>query len=883
MSTRQWRPWRRRTDEDFRREIESHIDLETQRLVGEGVDPETARHTARKTFGNVSAASEQFYERNRWMWFDELRQDIRYAIRTLRRSPTFFATTVATLAIALALVTVLFAAFNAYVLRPFAIPDPYGVYQLAWQSQNDDGSAFTWREYQDARDRHDLFDGVIAHRFQMLSVAGRPLYGAFVSGDYFDVLRPRIGLGRPLSEFDNARAGGSPVAVLSDQGWAALFNRDPLVLGRTIEMHGVSLQVVGVVRSEFAGLDDAGLDIWIPLAMLPVMIERHAPGSVDPRELTIFARLRKDVTSAQAEEALSGFMSEVASASSDPSRPAVTNVRGSLRLRATPNPLSFELIALLSPIFAAFGMVLAAACANVSSVMLARAISRQREIGIRLSIGASRGRVIRQLLTEAALIASIAGVFALIISSLVLPSGRWIFFRTLPRSLAELVRVAPLSIDVRVFGFAFAIAAVATILCALLPALQASRPHLTSALRGEVAATLRGNVLRNILVCGQITVSLILVIGAATLARNGATVAGTDLGFDTRGILSVNQRGSSDLIARASGVLAASPHIETIAITSNNPLFGAVRGVAVVPSGRVETLPTGYMFVSPEYFPLLRIPLLQGRGFSEVEARDEAHVAIVSARAAQLFWPGQDAVGQVIRVADTPHGQDDALAGYTTIAVVGVAKDVVTSMPYEGTDPAMVYLPTSDKGTHAGAILARARATSSADRTAVQDELDRVVRRAAAFEVIPLSEMTDILLYPLRMASWIGFVLSILALTLSVSGIYGLLMYMLGHRTREIGIRMALGAKGSDVVWLIVRDAVRVVAIGGGIGLAFTYIVLKVLDATVALRLGNVAILDGRAFAVGVVLVAVAAVIASYFPARRATFVDPWTTLRADG
>jgi hypothetical protein len=289
------------------------------------------------------------------------------------------------------------------------------------------------------------------------------------------------------------------------------------------------------------------------------------------------------------------------------------------------------------------------------------------------------------------------------------------------------------------------------------------------------------------------------------------------------------------------------------------------------------------MFISPEYFPLLRIPLVRGRAFTDVEARDEAPVAIVSARAAHLFWPGEDAIGQVLRIATPPWGQDNPLPGYTTIPLVGVAKDVVTSVPYEGTDPAMVYLPTSRDGAHAGAILARARAITAADRTALQEELERTARRAAAFEVIPLVEMTEILLYPLRMASWIGFVLSLLALTLSVCGIYGLLMYMLSHRTREIGIRMALGATGTDVVWLIVRESVRVLVLGGSVGLIFTFIVLKLLDATVTLRLGNVTIVDARAFATGVVLVSMAAVIASYFPARRATLVDPWTTLRADG
>ena len=886
MSTRQWRPWRRwRPDEDFHREIQAHLDIETDRLVAEGIEPEAARQAARRTFGNVGVTAERFYETNRWMWFEQLRQDARYAVRTLRRSPAFFATTVATLAIALALVTVVFAVFNAYVLRPFAIPDPYRVYQLAWQARDDHGGAiFTEREYLDVRQRHDLFEGVVAHRFQIVSAGGRPLYAAFVSGNYFDVLRPRLGLGRPLGESDSVQPGGAPVAVLSDQCWLTLFNRDPQVLGRTVELHGQRITIIGVVRPEFAGLDDLGLDLWIPLTMLPVMAAGEGSAIADRRELTLFARLRQDVTAAQAEQALAHFMTAAAAAEPSPARPAVTAVRASLRLRATPNPLTFGLVALLSPIFAAFGLVLFAACANVSSVMLARALNRQREIGIRLSIGASRGRIVRQLLTEAAIVAGLAGAVGLAISSIVLPAGRWLFFRTMPPTLAELVRVAPLEIDVRVFGFAFVVAGVATLLCALVPALQASRPHLTSAMRGEFGPKLRGGSLRNVLVCGQITVSLILVVAAATLARNGATVAATDLGFEPHGVFSINQRGAgAELISPAAAVLVRSPHVDTVAVTNSNPLFGGLGGVAVVPSGRVESLHTSYMFVSPEYFPLLRIPLLRGRSFTEVESRDEARVAIVSARAARLFWPDGDAIGQALRIVATPEGQNDALAGYTTIAVVGVAKDVVTGVPYEGTDPALVYLPTSRSGAHAGAILARVRATGATERTALQDLLERAVRRTSVFEVIPLAEMSEILLYPLRMASWIGSVLSLLALVLSVCGLYGLLMYTLSHRTREIGIRMALGATANDVVRLIARESARVVVIGGGAGLVFTYVVLKVLDATVTLRLGNVSILDAWAFAAGALVVSAAAIVASYFPARRAALVDPSTTLRAEG
>jgi predicted permease len=876
---------RRRADADFQSEIHAHIELEVERLIAEGVSPDDARHAARRAFGNVARAEERYYEASRWVWLEQLRQDVRYAIRTLWRSRTFVATTVVTLAIALSLVTVLFAVFNAYVLRPFAIPDPHRVFQLAWQAPPDhDDARFTWREYQDVRQRSELFDGAAAHRFQMLSASGRQLYAAFVSGNYFDTLQPRLRLGRALAGFDAATPGGAAVAVLSDQGWAMLFDRDPHVVGRHLDLHGQQFEIVGVMRPEFSGLDDAPLDLWLPLTMLPVTTGQDIFGASLPRELTIFARIRRDVTVAHAEQALTPFMADAALASTAGSRPvARTAVHASLRPRATPNPLTFELLAILSPIFAAFGLVLVAACANVSSVMLARALGRQREIGIRLSVGASRGRLVRQLLTEAAIVAALAGAAGLAIASLVLPTARWLFFATLPVSFAELTRVAPLDLDVRVFGFALAVVGLATFMCALVPALQSTRLRLTDALRGEVAPNLRRGILRNLLVVGQVTVSLVLLVATVTLTRNGLTIASTDLGFDTRGVYSINQRGeSAALISSAAAALVADGRPDDVAITSSNPLFGALGTIGAVPSGGTGTATTSYMFVSPEYFPLLQIPVLRGRPFSAAEAHTEAHVAIVSARTARLFFPSGDAIGQVVRLTPARDSQADGLAGYSDVVIVGVAKDVVTGMPFEGTDPAIVYLPTSSRGPHAGAILVRRPEASPQQREALQHLLERVHVNRAAFEVLPLAEMMEILLYPIRFASLIGSLLGGLALALSVSGLYGLLMYVLSQRTREIGIRMALGATTAGVVRLMMRQSVRVAGIGLAIGLLITYSALALLDAALPFRLHNVSIVDGWAFAAGVALIAAAVLVASYFPARRAARVDPSTTLRAE-
>ena len=816
-------------------------------------------------------------------WFEQLRQDVRYAVRTLRRSPAFVGTTTLPLAIAIGLTTVLFAVFNAYVLRPFAIQDPYRIYQVGWQlDQGDFGRSFGWRDYEEIRDRRDLFDGVAAHRWQQVRSNGRPLYAAFVSGNYFDTLRPRLRMGRALAGFDADPAASAQVAVLSDQGWATLFNRDPAAVEQRIELNGHLVQIVGIMRPEFSGMDDMPLDVWMPMTMLAQFSGSDIFAPAQPRELTLFARLRHDVTQAQAEPALASTVAPTVTARSQPGRIIrADQVRATLTSRATPNPLTLELVAMLSPIFAAFGLVLVAACANVSSVMLARALGRQREIGIRLSIGASRGRVVRQLLTEAFIISTIAGLAGLAIASVVLQTGRWMFFATLPPNMAELMRVVSLDLDRRVFLFAFGVGAVATMLSALLPALQATRLRLTDALRGEVGSRVRSGILRNILVGGQVTVSVILLIAAATLARNGVTVAATDLGLETRNVYSVNQRGlAGDLIPAAAQLLSKDARVEEIAITSNNPLFGSLRNIGMMPADGGETSGTSYLFASPEYFSVLRIPIVRGRTFTPTEAQSEAHVAVISARTAATFWPGADPIGRVLRIVPSSGGDADAIAGYSDIVVVGVAKDVVTNMIYSGVDPTLVYLPTSRAGSHVGAMLIRTRDSNSQQLEALRQALERVHVNRAMFEVLPLAELSDIMLYPLRVASWIGSLLGMVALSLSVSGLYGLLMYVVGQRTREIGIRMALGATAARVVQLMMRQSARVIAIGAGLGLTLSFTALTLLSAAVPLR--NVSILDGWAFAIGTALIVAAAAFATFFPARRAASVEPSQALRAD-
>jgi predicted permease len=893
MSTRQtrsgWWRQRRRPDSDFHAEVQAHLDLEAERLRAEGLGPADADAAARRMFGSVLAAEERFYERQRWTLLDQMLRDVRYAVRSLRKSPAFAATTVLTLAVGLGLITIAFAIMNAYLLRPFAVRDPFHLYTVAWGTQHARGAAFSWRDYELLRDRHDLFEGVLVSRVKVVESEGRKLQTEFVSGNYFDLLGVRTQRGRALSEADARAPGSDPVVVLSDQTWARLYDRDPAVLGRTIDLKGHPFVIVGILAPEFAGLDASPQDVWVPITMYETLLGKDlfGPENVDAaRDLDVVARLRSDVTAERAQEALTPLMTDLID--------DAKAVRALLYLRATPNPLTVDSFVLMSPVFVAFGLVLLAACANVSNVMLARATARYREIAVRLSLGASRGRVVRQLVTEGLLIAVLAGLTGMLFANLGLRAAVAAFLATMPPAAAAVIRIAPLDPDWRVFLFVLAVSGGATILFALVPALQATRLSLTDALRGQPSQGLQRSTLRNVLVVCQVAVSLILLILDATLIRNSAAVAAVDLGFATQGVTALQQRiNGPSLVTSAAGVLRQDGRVETVVITSHNPLFGPVPKAPMAPGQELNFAGVGYRYVSPDYFPLLRIPILRGRAFTLDEARAEAPVVIVSASTAARLWPGEDPVGKTVR-AGFPPDEDSLPDGARTrflvykkgdvptkeLTVVGVAGDVSSEFVYIGKDEAIAYLPTEIGGKHAKALLVRARTTQDPREDAVQTALQRVHPDPMAFEAMPLEQMLALQIYPLQAASWVGLVVCVLALILSVSGLYGVMTYTLSQRTREIGIRMALGATAVAVVRLVMTQSARVAAIGAVIGAVITFSALKVLSTFVRLR--NVSIVDSGAFLVGLLLVTLAVAIAAWWPARRATRVDPSVTLRVD-
>jgi hypothetical protein len=424
---------RTRTHEDFAAEVQAHLDLEADRLEADGLSPDEARAAAHRAFGNVTLVRERFYETSRWTWLEQLWQDVRYAARGMRRQPSFVATAVLTLALGIGLLTIAFTVFNAYVLRPFAIRDPHGLYRIVWHARDDGGQQYRWREYEDLRQRRDLFSAVIGeHARYVASSDGRPLMAAFVSPNYFDALGPAMALGRGLGEIDaDGRSGDA--AVLSHDAWQRLFNGEPSAIGQVVELNGRHHTIVGVLAPAFSGLGDMPRDVFVPAAT-DVRDTRDPRG---PRETEITVRLQAGINPIQAEAALTPFLNrmfDLQDRSSDArgargAREARDGqVRAEIRPQSGPNPMSVE--------------------------MLARAIARHRDIALRLSIGASRGRVVRQMLTEGLLIAGLAGLVSLGVAAVGLRLARVALFSTLPPSLAAMLRVSPTPLDHRVFLFA---------------------------------------------------------------------------------------------------------------------------------------------------------------------------------------------------------------------------------------------------------------------------------------------------------------------------------------------------------------------------------------------------------------------------------------------
>lgn len=912
----------RACDRDFDQELESHLAMLAEDKVGRGMTPEQAHRSARIELGGLSQLREAHRESRGLPLVDAVLNDLRYALRALRKDAGLTAVAVMTLATGIGVNTAVFTAYNAVALRPIQAPEPHRMVQIT-RSNGDD--FYSYPDYAYYRDNSKTFSGLAAmgfgHSFSMgeagsppptdrsivagaagfrfpRALAGSPERASSIgiSGNYFRVLGVHPAIGRMfLPEEDGAKA--APVALVSQNFWERRFARDPGLLGRHLTLNGVRVTIVGITSRDFSGTWPIVPDFWLPLSLQSRLASPAADLIRDRNSVCcrVYGRLPAGTEAVSAEAEMNALAARLEFAF--PARQDGPTRERSRLVFVPASPFGHpdaRATAFAMAILAAVGLILLIACANVASLLLARSATRQREIAIRLAIGAGRGRILRQLLTEYAVLSLLAGATGVLLSWWSLRFLMVQIAAALPNYLTVALHVAP---DYRVLMYTLFLSMAATVASGLLPALRASSPNLTAALKDEGSTSggfLRKSLLRDWMVGAQVSVCLVLLIAAGLLTRTSQRALQIDLGFDYRNIsmLHVSSPAATtspaQLAARRTQLaqrLASLPEIQSVAAASRVPLGGGIRAIAVSINGASlydpGTQSALYNLVTPGYFATMGIPILRGRNFTAQESRGgdnfDGSPAIVSEATAKLFWPGQDPLGK--QFAFGPGRNNLRFSGEgsphsVSSVVIGVAKDV-RSVSLKGVDQTCLYLPvTVDRG---GTIFLRARGNEGKALAAVQHEFE-ASRNGLEGELLDsrTAFTNQAGFVASRMGAIGSAIIGALGLLMASVGIYGTVGFVVTQRTQEIGIRMALGAQRWNAMGLVLTETMRPVAIGLTAGFVGAAIVSRLMSS----YLFGLSSLDSVAFLGAAGVLMVSALLAGYLPARRATWVEPMTALR---
>jgi predicted permease len=805
--------------------------------------------------------------------------DLRYALRALRRAPLAAITIVATVGLGLGLVTVVFTLLNSLLFRVDAVRDPDSLAGIERPRQPgaDEHIPFTIAEYQALRRENSVFTDVVAVlRGNRTRIDGRPLSCWLVSGNFFQMLGVSAALGRPLAPDDDEPHASREVIVLSHAGWIRSFGSDPNVIGRTVLINGRPFVIAGVAPQGFRGLSIGTPDYFAPLSLVAHFRPRDR-GRESDVPVEVVGRLKPDVSVEAAVGALTAWAS---------TRPVPAELTGPLSIRLEPrngtvaNDLG-EVFLIFTPLFVAFGLILAICCANVVNLQLARGLSRQREIGTRLSLGASRSRIVRQLVTESLLLALMAAALGLFISRLTFSVTIYAAISALPAEVAESINLAIPPVDWRIVLFLVVGACVSTLFFGLAPALQTTRLDLVRTMRGEVRSQGRPGRVRNMLIGAQVCASALLLICAAVFLRSAIAASAVNLGIRTTDTISV---GIANEPSRAAvvGALQNDPSVAGIAASRPGALGSPVPAVAAAGNRRVQA---GYRLVSPQYFDVLDIAVLRGRDFDVSERTIDAGVAVVSEAAARELWPGQSTLGETLQLEiRSPSSATSASAEVPVtlraFTVIGIARDVPGSR-FGDWPLASVYLPTSADATGTDLTL-RVRGNPDQVRLAL---LDRLAAVDPSFDDIwTLRGQSRIETYLLGLAFWIAVVLAGLALAFTLSGLFSVLSFVVEQRRKELGVRMALGATARSVTGLVLSRLLGLVGLGLACGSALAAGLTLIVRSTplASLTAGVVHVFDPVAHLGSTLCIVIASLLAAWLPARRAARVDPIAALRQD-
>jgi predicted permease len=800
-------------------------------------------------------------------------RDVLYACRSFRATPLVALTIVTTVGLGLGLVAAVFTILNAVVFRVDEVRNPHELFAVERQpTANAEPERFTRQQYEALVRETTAFSDAFATGPEIDRwIDGRRLEGSLVTGNFFRVLGVSAARGRTLTPSDDEPGGRA--LVLSHRAWSRHFASDPGVLSRTVQVNGVPFQIVGVMPEGFRGLTVAPPDFWAPLSVLG-QFRRTTDGRDD--SVGIVGRLKPGVSRGQALAELLVWDSRRAAERSR-ERPAANVV---LEPRRGTIPLSAEAMLLFMPLFFAFGLILMIGWANVANLLLARAVARQREIGIRLAIGASRRRIIRQLLTESLLLALVSAVLAFGISRLVLEAIVYAMTSTWASAFGD-IRLAVPPADWRVVLFLVAAALVSTLFFALAPALQATRVELVRAIRGEVTRDARPGRARNALVALQVTASVLLLICSAVFLRSAWAAASVDPGIRTADTVVVGVL-NEQMRRTMLDVVKNEPSVASVAASWPGGLGGRV----AVAEGATGRSPVTYQFVSPEYFSVLGIDIVRGRGFAPTERSASDAVAIVSESVARQLWPGLDAVGQVLRLEADPKGEprekDDPPLLSRTVVIVGVAREVAgLRLAGARLAGAGVYVPIGAEAARTSLTM-RVHGDPERARRVLLERLTAIDPNMA--EVTTLQTIARMEAYLLKIPFWLTLVLGALALLLTVSGLFSVLSYLVEQRTREIGVRMALGATRRSIGALVLSQSARPVGIGLLVGASLTAALGAALLATPAAeQIGaTVRLFDPVAYAASLLCIVTACACAALIPALRAGRIDPIAALRQE-
>ncbi|HEY6401040.1 MAG TPA: ABC transporter permease [Blastocatellia bacterium] len=879
-------------------ELRYHIEQQTEQNIRLGMNPEEARSAARKAFGGVEQSKELSRDARGVRPLEDLWQDLRFGVRMLAKNPGFTLIAVITLGLGIGANTTIFSVVNAMLFRPLPYTEADRLMAVVLDNENSgrDRAAprplWSYPKFSAFREHQTSFDAVAAYAQKPMAVnfadQSERIEVEIVTADYFKTLGIKASLGRVFAPEEDRAPESHPVVLIGDKIWRRRFGADPKVIGQTIHIRNLPFTIIGVAPAGFAGQMGTA-EIWAPMMMSPrLMFPETLTNSM--RWLKAIARLKPGVAAAQALAEVAAFSDRINQLVPDPSGRSAGG-RGKEIINLIPlkdtkiDPLIRRSFLIL---LAAVGFVLMIACANVANLSLARAVGRRKEFAVRLALGAGKWRIVRQVLTESLILAALGAAAGLVVALLGI---NWLVTARPWNDIGFWSQYAKtfdyfwVGLDLRVLAFNLLVGAGAGVAFGIFPALQVAKQSVNETLKESPSGAAagcrspRGLSARGALVVAQLALSLTLLAGAGLAIKSFWKLLSVKLGFDPQDVITMSigtERQGLDFYQQLLERTQRLPGVESASLAGAAPLSDGNRGgIEIEGRAREETAQSPCLFniITPDYFKTFSIAVLRGRVFNEHDRPGAPRVAVISRATALVFWRDENPLGRRIQAPwRTKYETNEQW-----IEIVGVVDDVKYGAPEEEFEP-VIYLPQSQPTLTAGQLALRVAGDPAPVIAAIRKEVYALDKTVPLYGVISMSERIAKVVSRYRFSAWLMGAFAAMALILAAIGIYGVVSYAASARTREIGVRIALGAQTRDIARLIITDGIALIGAGMSFGLIAAFIATRVLKS----QLYGVETNDPLTFLIVSLALAVVGLAACYIPARRATKVDPLVALRCD-